>query len=170
MMKIIISKISSFLLAVALSTAGGTIESNAEVTSEKKLPIQGIKEESVNSTINEYGDLEVRNYYDVNTKVKVIETGTGRYFIGRDNYEDNIGYFNKNLTEDAGKLYIKKKMYLPDMVPEGTVYCSVSDEDIAQIEGNALVGYKQGTFTLNCYDKDMNVLEEKMYVVSTFND
>ena len=36
------------------------------------------------------------------------------------------------LTEDTEKLYIKKKMYLPDYVDENTVYCSVSDENIAR--------------------------------------
>lgn len=93
-----------------------------------------------------------------------------RYFIGRDNYEENIGYFNKHLTEDAAKLFIKKKMYLPDYVDANTVYCKVSDESIAKVEGNALVGLRQGSFTLTCYDKDMNVLEEKVFVVSTYND
>ena len=58
------------------------------------------------------------------TKIKTVakEEANKRYFIGRDNYEENIGYFNKYLTEDAGKLYIKKKMYLPDIIPEGTTY------------------------------------------------
>lgn len=74
--------------------------------------------------INTDGVERVTNYYDVVTKVKVVEKELDdRYFIGRENYEENIGYFNKYLTEDAGKLYIKKKMYLPDIIPEGTAYC-----------------------------------------------
>ena len=150
---------------------------NTELEEEKgdksleKVTADGkIETENTESTVNAYGDLEVKNYYDNHTKVKVIETVSERYFIGRENYENNVGYFNKYLTEDAGKLYIKKKMYLPDVVAEGTVYCSVSDENIAEIDGNALIGLRQGTFTLVCYDKDMNVLDEKMYIVSTFND
>lgn len=121
--------------------------------------------------INIDGVERVTNYYDVVTKVKVVEKELDdRYFIGRENYEENIGYFNKYLTEDAGKLYIKKKMYLPDIIPEGTAYCLVSDESIAKIEDNALVGYKQGTFSLICYDANMSVLNEKTYIVSTYND
>ena len=93
-----------------------------------------------------------------------------RYFIGRDNFEENIGYFNKYLTEDTEKLYIKKKMYLPDYVDANTVYCKVSDESIAKVDGNTLVGLRQGSFTLTCYDKDMNVISEKSFIVSTYND
>ena len=132
--------------------------------------VNNSEEEELQSTVNQYGDKEVNNYFDKVTTVKVIETEKDRYFIGRDNYEDNIGFFNQYLTEDSGKLYINKKMYLPDIIPEDTYYVSSSDENIALIEGNALIGKKQGTFTLSCYDKDMNVISEKLYVVSTYND
>ena len=33
-------------------------------------------------------------------------------------------------------------MYLPDEVKKGTVYVAVSDETVAKIEGNDLIGLK----------------------------
>ena len=115
---------------------------------------------------------EVSYAFNSVTKIKTIGDSeiVKPYFVGRDNYEENVGYFNQHLTEETGKLYIKKKMYLPDMVVAGTVYCTVSDEQIAKIEGNALIGLEQGSVTLTCYDEDMNILDEKVYIVSTYND
>ena len=133
-------------------------------------------EEGANSNgdavIDLAGNREIIYSFNDATRLKTItdQAVVERYYIGRDNYEENIGYFNKHMTEDTGKLYIKKKLYLPDVVAEGTEYCAVSDESVAKIDGNALIGLKQGNFTLTCYDKNKNVLQEKLYVVSTYND
>ncbi len=92
------------------------------------------------------------------------------YYIGRDNSEDNIDFMKKNKGENDGYLYLGLPMYLPDKVHTGTAYVTVDDESVARIEGNELIGLKQGTFILSSYDAEGNLKDEKKYVCTTFND
>ena len=181
--------LTALFLLVGILTACGTVKEtqNTDVVASDVVvetdvitentnpnpPLEELPEEEENESNNcKDGEIVASHCFNKMTKIKTVakEEANKRYFIGRDNYEENIGYFNNYLTGDTEKLYIKKKRYLPDYVDENTVYCSVSDESIAKLEVNTLIGLQQGTFTLTCYDGDMKVLSEQEYVVSTYND
>ncbi len=98
------------------------------------------------------------------------ETNYTPYYVGRDNYEENIDFMKNNKGENDGYLYLGLPMYLPDKVSTGTAFVKVDDETVARIEGNELIGLKQGVFTLSSYDADGNLMVEKKYVCTTFND
>lgn len=92
------------------------------------------------------------------------------YFVGRENYEENINFIEKNMGEEDGYLYLGLPMYLPDYCPRGTVFVAVDNEEVAKIEGNDLIGLKQGICNLSCYDENKELLLEKKIVCSTYND
>lgn len=92
------------------------------------------------------------------------------YYIGRDNPEENIDFMKQNKGANDGILYLGLPMYLPDKVLTGTAYVTVDDASVARIEGNELIGLKQGTFILSSYDEEGNLTNEKKYVCTTFND
>lgn len=98
------------------------------------------------------------------------ETTNNPYYVGRENYEDNIDFLKNTKTEEDGCLYIGLPLYLPDKVSRDAVYFSVSDSEIARIEGDKLIGVKQGTFVLSSYDSEKKHLADKKYVVTTYND
>lgn len=91
------------------------------------------------------------------------------YYVGR-NDGNATNYLKNNQGADDGCLYLGMPMYLPDNVLYGVTSVSIGDTDVAKIENNELVGLKQGDFLLTCYDEEMNVVSEKKYFVTTFND
>lgn len=110
--------------------------------------------------------------YDGEDQINVYSVsmdGTMPYYVGRDNAEA-VNFMKNNKTSEDGFLYLGLPMYLPDKVKEGTVYVTVSDETVARIENNELIGLKQGVFILSSYDSEKNLMEEKKFVCTTFND
>lgn len=91
------------------------------------------------------------------------------YYVGRDNTEA-VNYLKQNKTPSDGCLYLGMPMYLPAKMTSDVVYAEVSDTSVAKIEGNELIGLKQGKFVLRTYDASKNLLEEKNYYCTTYND
>lgn len=98
------------------------------------------------------------------------ETGEVPYYIGRENPEESIDFMKNHKEEKDGVLYLGLPLYLPDKTVTGTAYVAVDDTSVAKIEGNELVGLKQGIVTLSSYDADGALLSEKKYVCTTYND
>ena len=98
------------------------------------------------------------------------EINTNPYYIGRDNYEENIDYMMNNKTAEDGFIYLGLPLYLPDKVSKNTCYVTVSDETVAKVEDNELIGLKQGVFVLSTYDENKTLIDEKKYICTTFND
>ncbi|MBR3824345.1 MAG: hypothetical protein IKJ39_04010 [Lachnospiraceae bacterium] len=92
------------------------------------------------------------------------------YYIGRDNYEANIDYMMNHKTAEDGFVYLGLPLYLPNKVSKDTCYVTVSDENVAKVENNELIGLQQGVFVLSTYDENKTLIEEKKYVCTTFND
>lgn len=168
-----------------VATSTPTPTPTPEVTAEAEEMPEIAAEAEVEATVNEAEELS--QIFDTASLVKNLEpwspylrndmtyiysvpANQQPYFIGRDNYEDNINFIKTNKGENDGVLYLGLPMYLPDCTPKGTTYVTVDNKEIAVIEGNDLVGLEQGTFTLSCYDQDKNLIEEKKFVCSTYND
>lgn len=66
-------------------------------------------------------------------------------------------------------VYLGLPYYLPKL-NANAVYYSISDTDIATIEGNALVPLRQGTVILTGYDSGKKKLFDKNVAITTYND
>jgi len=66
-------------------------------------------------------------------------------------------------------VYLGLPYYLPKLNGKAAYY-SVSDTELANIEGNALVPLKQGTFILTGYDSEKKKLFDKTVAITTYND
>lgn len=153
-------------------------EKDEVITTDVPVPTEEpIIEEVVEDTFNgiEISDSMTRtglDFYDSRDQINVYSVtteGNMPYYVGRDN-EEATNFMKNNKTSKDGFIYLGLPMYLPDEVKKGTVYVAVSDETVAKIEGNDLIGLKQGVFTLSSYDSEKNLIEEKKYVCTTFND
>ena len=121
--------LTALFLLVGILTACGTVKEtqNTDVVASDVVvetdvitenttpnpPLEELPEEEENEFNNcKDGEIVASHCFNKMTRVKTVakEEANKRYFIGRDNYEENIGYFNNHLTEDTEKLYIKKKM------------------------------------------------------------
>lgn len=109
--------------------------------------------------------------YDDKDKVNAVAYQTGNtapYYLGRD--DANTEYLLNNKTAEDGVLYLGLPLYLPGETLSKEVFFSISDETVAAIEGDELIGLKQGSFVLSSYDKEKNHIADKTYYVTTFND
>lgn len=124
---------------------------------------------AISGTMNKIGLDHYDSKDQINVYSRAIES-TMPYYVGRDNQEENIDFMKNHKASGDGFIYLGLPMYLPDEVKKDTAYVAVSDETVAKVEGNELVALKQGLFTLFSYDAEKNLIEEKNYVATTFND
>lgn len=89
------------------------------------------------------------------------------YYVGRED-ASATGFFREN-SHDA-VLYLGMPLYLTTAMDRNVYYVSVDDTTVARVDGNELIGLKQGVFTLTTYDKNGKKLEDIKYAVSTYND
>ena len=109
--------------------------------------------------------------YDDKDRVNAVANQIGNsapYYLGRD--DANTKYLLNNKTAEDGVLYLGLPLYLPGETLSKEVFFSISDETVAAIEGDELIGLKQGSFVLSSYDKEKNHIADKTYYVTTFND
>ncbi len=110
-----------------------------------------------------------------------------QYTIGGNDLRDNTTYM-REITEVEMPYYVGKQKtgflkgkeydkvlylgvpcYLP-MINEKAVYFSSSDDSIAAIEGNELIGKKQGLVTITAYNAKKKVIGKTVFAVTTYND
>lgn len=89
------------------------------------------------------------------------------YYVGRE--DKKATNFLKKNKHDA-VLYMGMPLFLTTAMDKDVYSVSVSDETVAKVEGNELVGLKQGVFTLTTYDKKGKKIEDIKYAVTTWND
>lgn len=121
-------------------------------------------------TVNKIDDFSPYNRVEEIKMQKISVPCNKPYFVGRENYEENINFIRNNMGEEDGYLYLGLPMYLPDYCPKGTVYVTVDNEEVASIKGNDLVGLKQGIFNLSCYNINKELIKDQKIVCSTYND
>ncbi len=143
----------------------GSLVSSASVVSVNAEEDALLKEISVSEnleTCNEYqiGGNDLR---DNTTYMREITEVEMPYYVGKQKKS-----FLKDKEYDK-VLYLGVPCYLP-MINENAVYFSSSDDSIATIEGNELIGKKQGLVTITAYNAKKKVIDEIVFAVTTYND
>ena len=122
----------------------------------KKITDDGLVEMTTNE-IGSIGDYDITNYYR-----SVVKTETP-YYVGKEKTS-----FLKGKEYDE-VLYLGMPYYLPTL-NEKAAYFSISDEEVATIEGNSLVAKKQGMVTVTAYNSKKKSLGKTVFAVTTYND
>ena len=91
------------------------------------------------------------------------------YYIGR-NSEKSTNFIATNRQDGDEILYLGLPLYLPEFVNKNTSYIKVDDPSIAEIQGEDLVALQEGICNVICYDSNMEMIESKRFIISTFND
>ena len=144
-------RIGIFLLVTMLAL-GGKNEFSKEYTIEKYGVGTG------ESTVDSIDDV---TKYSFRKEIEVP------YYVGRENLKATN--FSKKNQHDA-VLYLGMPMYLSAVMDKDVYFVAVDDETVAKIDGDELIGLKQGTFTLTTYDKSGKKIGDINYVVTTYND
>jgi len=168
--------VTVMVLAGGFGKINGVDDENAPIIAEASTEVseeQTMEEKS--SFEKEYtkekygigGSQDAADVLDHVTKYSVKVEAETPYFIGRE--DATATQFLKKQEYDK-VLYLGMPMHLSSAMKENVYFVSIDKEEIAKIEGNELVGLKQGTFTLTTYDKSGNKLEDIDYAVTTYND
>lgn len=111
-----------------------------------------------------------RSRYDTHDQMNIYAIEREMpYFIGRSDAAAT-NYIKNNKDANDGWLYLGLPLYLPDILNSKVAYVEIDNTSVAKIENNEVIGLKQGVFTLKAYDAEKNLMGEKKYVCTTFND
>ena len=131
---------------------------------------EGTEQIKLYETSAQYNQIKLDGYDD-SDRVNAVACQTENqmpYYLGRD--DANTKYLQNNKTAEDGVLYLGLPLHLPSETLSKAVNFSISDETVATIVGDELIGLKQGSFVLSSYDKDKNHIGDKTYYVTTYND
>lgn len=158
MIKKMIATVLVLATVIGIAASGTVMEVNAgEEEILKKIEIAETMEFL---TSNRLGMVDE---YDSMTRMVQLSEVEMPYYVGKEKKS-----FLKGKEYDK-VLYLGNPYYLP-MLNEEAVYFSSSDETIAAIEGNELVGKKQGIVTVTAYNAKKKELEKIVFAVTTYND
>ncbi len=150
-----------------------------EKNTEENTPVEEIQQEEQTTQTAEKIKIyetspsynQVKYDYDNADRINAMYNQTEAvtpYYLGRE--DENTRYLEKNREEGDGVLYLGLPLHLPSKTIGKAVCFSISDESVATIVGDELIGLKQGEFVLSSYDADKNHIADKKYWVTTYND
>jgi len=146
------------LATVAVGFAGNVVEVNAgEEAILKKVKVAKNTETLTSQSLG-----MMDNYDSINQLLTVSEVEMP-YYVGKEKKS-----FLKDKKYDK-VLYLGTPYYLPELNKKA-VYFSSSDESVAVIKGNELVGKKQGLVTVTAYNSKKEALGKTVFAVTTYND
>lgn len=149
--------IAILLVAGAFVCSANTVTVNAgEAALLKKVAKNGLVEMTAD-TVGSVLGYDTTDYYRNVTEVEMP------YYVGKEKKS-----FLKDKKYDE-VLYLGMPYYLPTLNKKA-VYFSVSDEEVATIEGNTLVAKKQGMVTVTAYNSKKKSLGSTVFAVTTYND
>lgn len=157
MKKYLAKVVAMVLVAGTMVCSASAFSGNAgEEELLKKMNVTSMKKLS-SQDVGSYDENDVVVHYSNMTEVEMP------YYVGKEKKS-----FLKGKEYDE-VLYLRMPYYLPDL-NEKAVYFSVSDEEIATIDGNKLVAKKQGTVTVTAYNSKKKSLGNTVFAVTTYND
>lgn len=149
--------IATILIVTFFICTGSVASANA---GEKELLKKIVVNENLLEITSQFGP--VNDYDNIYNTYEIKEVDMP-YYVGKQKSS-----FLKGKEYDE-VLYLGNPYYLP-MLNEKAVYFSVSDEEIAVIEGNTLVGKKQGIVTVTAYNSKKKSIGDTVIAVTTYND